>query len=88
MAVKMSHKANKRIVMYVPNELCYEIKSWVGENYTTLSDFGREAFRYYLEERRREEVQQQLVESCAHFNQINDQINAEWAKADGEYWPD
>ncbi|RMF65318.1 MAG: hypothetical protein D6743_08165 [Calditrichaeota bacterium] len=87
MAVKVHPKTNKRIVMYVPSDLCYEIKNWVGENFTTLSDFGREAFRYYLKERRKEQVQQQLVESCIQFNSLNGQINEEWQEADGENWP-
>lgn len=88
MIEKAVPKPNKRIVMYVPNELCNEIKSWVGENFTTLSDFGREAFRFYLGERKKEQSREQLAESCQMLNKHNRQISHDWARIDTEFWPE
>ncbi|MFQ5752309.1 MAG: hypothetical protein ACE5HI_09960 [bacterium] len=87
MKSKISTKTNQRFVMYIPNNLREEIESWVKKTGITMAEFGREAFKSYLSDRRREERNAQLAETCRIFENNNDRIFKEWAVIENENWP-
>lgn len=87
MKSKISTKTNQRFVMYIPNNLREEIESWVKKTGITMAEFGREAFKSYLIDRRREERNAQLAETCRIFENNNDRIFKEWAVIENENWP-
>ena len=80
-------KASQRFVMYIPNALREEIEDWVGKMGMTLAEFGREAFESYLNSKRREERNAQLVETCRLFENKSKRILKEWASTEIENWP-
>ncbi len=80
-------KANQRFVMYIPNNLREEIERWVNKNGITLAEFGREAFQTYLSEKRREERNAQLAETCRLFNGNNEYVLNDWAGLENNTWP-
>jgi hypothetical protein len=86
MSTKAYPKTNQRFVMYIPNSLRQEVESWVCQRAMTLAEFGREAFEYYLDNKKREERKKQLAETCRLFSDINDDILKEWARAETESW--
>lgn len=80
-------KANQRFVLYISHELRQRIEQWVTTNGITMADFGREAFKSYLENKRKEERMLQLAETCKLFKQQQNRVNQEWKATDFDSWP-
>lgn len=60
-------KTSQRFVMYIPFSLRREIDIWAEKMNMTLAEFGREAFESYLDNKKRQERDQQLMETCQLF---------------------
>jgi metal-responsive CopG/Arc/MetJ family transcriptional regulator len=80
-------KSNQRFVMYIPNNLREEIENWTNKMGITLAEFGRDAFESYLSDRRREERDEELAETCRVFEDFNAQIVKDWSVTENENWP-
>ncbi|MFQ5863897.1 MAG: hypothetical protein ACE5IW_01555 [bacterium] len=80
-------KTSQRFVMYIPNALREEIETWVNKRGITFAEFGREAFKSYLQNQRREERRAQLVETCLIFENNNSKFLNDWSVTDNENWP-
>jgi hypothetical protein len=73
--------------MYIPNNLREEIEVWVNKMGITMAEFGRDAFESYLSDKRREERNLQLAETCKIFEDGNEELLKEWAVVENENWP-
>lgn len=71
-------KSNHRFVLYIPNALRKEIEDWVNKMGITFAEFGREAFELYLNNKRKEERNAQLEETCKLFGNENKLVLKEW----------
>ncbi len=60
-----------RFVLYVSNALRKEIEDWVNKMGITFAEFGRDAFELYLSNKRKEERDVQLAETCQLFESKN-----------------
>ena len=87
MSQKLVTKNGKRFVLYISTDLRNEISDCVNKEGTTFADFARDAFEFYLKNRRQEERQKQLAEACLMFRQYDtSQLNG-WANNEVEGWP-
>ena len=87
MSVRINTKANKRFVMYIPGELRDEIEAWVGRKGSSLAEFGRAAFEFYLCVKKKEERNQQLAETCRIFDTDTESATDPWHTTEREAWP-
>ncbi len=87
MSRRAAVKPNHRFVLYIPNALRKEIEDWVNKTGITFTEFGREAFELYLSEKRKEERDAQLAETCRLFERKNNSVLNEWAGVEAETWP-
>ncbi len=87
MSRRSAVKPNHRFVLYIPNSLRKEIENWVNKMGITFAEFGREAFELYLSEKRKEERDAQLAETCRLFERNNNSVLNEWAGVEAETWP-
>ncbi len=78
---------NHRFVLYIPNSLRKEIENLVNKRGITFAEFGREAFELYLSEKRKEERDAQLAETCRLFERKSNSVLNEWAGVEAETWP-
>ncbi len=76
-----------RVVLYVSNVLRKEIEDWVNKMGITFAEFGREAFELYLSNKRKEERNTQLAETCQLFESKNNSVLNDWAGVEAENWP-
>ncbi len=84
---KVYAKSRQRFVMYIPNNLREEIEVWVNKMGITMAEFGRDAFESYLSDKRREERNEQLAETCKIFEDGNELLLKDWAVVENENWP-
>ncbi len=87
MSRRSAVKPNHRFVLYIPNSLRKEIENRVNKMGITFAEFGREAFELYLSEKRKEERDAQLAETCRLFERKNNGVLKEWAEVEAETWP-
>lgn len=80
-------KSRQRFVMYIPNNLREEIEVWVDKMGITMAEFGRDAFESYLSDKRREERNEELAETCKIFEDLNEELLNEWEEVETENWP-
>ncbi len=86
MSRRTAVKPNHRFVMYIPNSLRNEIEDWVNKMGITFAEFGREAFELYLHNKRKEEKNAQLAETCRMFESKNKSTLNKWAGIEAENW--
>ena len=87
MAENLNKKSNRRFVLHISSELRQQIEEWVNRNGVTMAYFGRVAFRKFLEDKKRERRQVQLLETCKRFEKRNTGLMDEWSETDFEKWP-
>ena len=80
-------KPNHRFVLYILNSLRKEIENWVNKMGITFTEFGRDAFELYLSNKRKEERDAQLAETCRLFERKNNTVLNEWTGVEAETWP-
>ncbi len=80
-------KPSQRFVLYIPNTLRKEIEDWVNKMGITFTEFGRDAFELYLSNKRKEERDAQLAETCQLFESKNNRVLNDWAGVEAENWP-
>ncbi len=80
-------KPSQRFVLYVPITLRKEIDDWVNKMGITFAEFGRDAFELYLSNKRKEERDVQLAETCQLFESKNNRVLNDWAGVEAENWP-
>ena len=80
-------KPSQRFVLYVPITLRKEIDDWVNKMGITFAEFGRDAFELYLSNKRKEERDAQLAETCQLFESKNNRVLNDWAGVEAENWP-
>ena len=80
-------KPNHRFVLYIPNTLHKEIEGWVNKMGISFAEFGRDAFELYLSNKRKEERDAQLAETCQLFESKNNIVLNDWAGVEAENWP-
>ncbi len=80
-------KPSQRFVLYIPNTLRKEIDDWVNKMGITFAEFGRDAFELYLSNKRKEERNSQLAETCRLFESKNNSDLNDWAGVEAETWP-
>jgi len=83
---KVQTKANQRFVMYIPSALRDEVECWVDKMNMTYAEFGREAFEHYISNKKREERNRELAETCRIFERQNNTVFADWRQPDMESW--
>jgi hypothetical protein len=86
MSVKTQLRSDQRFVLYISNTLRTEIEHWVEREDMSLAEFGREAFEYYLTNKKKEERDRQLAETCKLFKRTNSRVMIDWGRAEGENW--
>ena len=87
MSRRTAVKPNHRFVLYIPNALRKEIEDWVNKMGITFAEFGREAFELYLSNKRKEERNTQLAETCQLFESKNNSVLNDWAGVEAENCP-
>jgi len=79
---KLQEKNSQRFVMYVPRELRREIQLWAAKKNMTMAEFGRAAFETYLNGKKRQERNEQLMETCRMFESTNQHLSTDWVPAE------
>ncbi len=87
MSRRTAIKPNHRFVLHIPNSLRKEIEDWVNKMGITFAEFGRDAFESYLRNKRKEERDAQLAETCRLFERKSNSVLNEWAGVEAETWP-
>jgi metal-responsive CopG/Arc/MetJ family transcriptional regulator len=81
-------KDGHRVNMYFPAELYTDMKSWVSLHQTNITELCREAIRHYLQRKRKEMKQNELVETCRMLSVDHMQNINQWTGLDEEVGDD
>lgn len=73
MAERAITKNGHRLHLYITNELYQDIQEWTTTNNITLSEFSREALKYFLHIKHRKIREDQLAETCQVLTKSNNQ---------------
>jgi len=73
----------KRVMISLPNQLLQEVDGYVKKSSGNRSEFIREAMKSYLEEKKRQEIREQLKSGYLEMSAINLQLADEGIKCDG-----
>ncbi|NLJ83962.1 MAG: ribbon-helix-helix protein, CopG family [Halanaerobiaceae bacterium] len=73
----------KRVMISLPNQLLQEVDGYVKKSRGNRSEFIREAMKSYLEEKKRQEIREQLKSGYLEMSAINLQLADEGIKCDG-----
>ncbi len=87
MSRRTAVKPDHRFVLYIPNALRKEIEDWVNKTGITFAEFGRDAFELYLSNKRKEERNTELAETCQLFTSEDNSVLNDWAEVEAENWP-
>lgn len=73
----------KRVMISLPNQLLQEVDGYVKRSSGNRSEFIREAMKSYLEEKKKQEIREQLKTGYLEMSAINLQLADEGIKCDG-----
>lgn len=72
----------KRVMISLPNNLLKEVDGFVQKGSGNRSEFIREAMRLYLQEKKRQEIREQMKSGYLEMSDINLQLADEGLKCD------
>jgi len=73
----------KRVMISLPNQLLQEVDGYVKKSSGNRSEFIREAMKLYLEEKKKQEIREQMKTGYLEMSAINLQLADEGIKCDG-----
>lgn len=73
----------KRVMISLPYQLLQEVDGYVKKSSGNRSEFIREAMKLYLEEKKKQEIREQMKTGYLEMSAINLQLADEGIKCDG-----
>ncbi|AZO96499.1 CopG family transcriptional regulator [Iocasia frigidifontis] len=72
----------KRVMISLPNNLLQEVDGFVQKSSGNRSEFIREAMKLYLQEKRRQEIREQMRAGYLEMSEINLELADEGIKSE------
>lgn len=78
--------ADRKVELVLPENLLEKVDSIAEKENMTRSEYMENAVRYYIEERERRELREQMISGYQEMADINLKISEEFYAAEQELW--
>jgi metal-responsive CopG/Arc/MetJ family transcriptional regulator len=75
-------RSNTRLNMSVTKQLAQLLELWAERQKVSRSEIGRIALQEYLEKLEREKREQEIIDACTYYRELDLQLAQEWEAAE------